>query len=38
MKRQEKDILKLRHQLEEGSKSEEILKKQCLEKEEQLQD
>jgi len=34
---QEKEILKLREQMEEERKSEEILKKQCLEKEEQLQ-
>jgi len=34
---QEKEILKLRQQMEEGRKYEEILKKQCLEKEEQLQ-
>ena len=34
---QEKEILKLRERMEEGRKSEEILKKQCLEKEEQLQ-
>ena len=34
---QEKEILKLRHQLEEGKKAEEDMKKQCLEKEEQLQ-
>ena len=33
----EKEILKPRQQMEEGRKSEEILKKQCLEKEEQLQ-
>ncbi len=29
---QEKEILKLRQQVEEGRKSEEILKKQCLER------
>ena len=34
---QEKEILNLRQQVEEGRKSEEILKKQCLEKEEQHQ-
>jgi len=34
---QEKEILKLRKQMEEGRKSEEILKKQSLEKEEQFQ-
>ena len=34
---QEKEILKLRHQLEEGRKAEEDMKKQYLEKEEQLQ-
>ena len=33
---QENEILKLRQQLEEGRKAEEILKKQYLEKEEQL--
>jgi len=30
---QEKEILKLREQMEEGRKSEEILNKQCMEKE-----
>lgn len=34
---QEKEILNLRQQVEEGRKSEEILKKKCLEKEEQHQ-
>ena len=34
---QEKEILNLRQQVEEGRKSEEILKKQSLEKEEQHQ-
>jgi len=34
---QENEILKLRQQVEEGRKSEEILKKQYLEKEEQHQ-
>ena len=34
---QEKEILNLRQQVEEGRKSDEILKKQCLEKEEQHQ-
>ena len=32
---QENEIIKLRQQMEEGRKSEEILKKQCLEREEQ---
>jgi hypothetical protein len=36
-KEQENEILKLRHQLDEGRKAEETLKKQCLEKEEQHQ-
>jgi hypothetical protein len=36
-KEQENKILKLRHQLDEGRKAEETLKKQCLEKEEQHQ-
>ena len=34
---QEKDIIKLRQQVEEGRKSEEMSKKQCLEKEEHHQ-
>ena len=36
-KEQENEILKLRQQVEEGRKSKETLKKQCLEKEEQHQ-
>lgn len=34
---QEREILKLRQQVEEGRNSKEILKKQCMEKEEQHQ-
>ena len=36
-KEKENEIFKLRHQLDEGRKAEETLKKQCLEKEEQHQ-
>lgn len=37
MKNKENEALELRHQLEEGRKAEGIMKKQCLEKEEQHQ-